>query len=182
MVGQRRSTDDGARRAAARRLRRLEFDVRRIAAAAGTGVDQILDAVDAAIGAGLLRDLGAGRAGFVHALVRQSIEDALPTSDRARCHRAVANALLATGDAEATVLARHFTAAVPLEPPSTAVHYARLAAQRSTTRSHRRPDKCCRMFPRSADDRIADLLVDLATARPSGDSLAACGAARTPPV
>ena len=55
----------------------------------------------------------------------------LPASDRARCHLALATGLLDTGDAEPTVLARHFTAAVPLEPPSTAVHYARLAAQRS---------------------------------------------------
>ena len=179
MVGQRLARlDDRARRALQlAACGGSTFDVRLIAAAAGAGVGQVLDAVDEAIGAGLLRDLGAGRVGFVHALVRQSIEDALPTSDRTRCHRAVANALLDTGDAEATVLARHFTAAVPLEPPSIAVHYARLAAQRSidTVSFDDAIAVLQDVSTVAADDRDrADLLVDLATAYArSGDSFAA---------
>ncbi len=157
----------------------VSFDVHVIGRAAHTGVDHVLDAVAEGTAAGLLRDVGPGRAAFVHALVRQSIEGSLPASDRARCHLALATGLLDTGNAEPSVLARHFAAAVPLEPPSTAVHYARLAAQRSIeTVSF--DDAIAVLHDVSTvvvDDRDhADIFVDLATAHArSGDSLTAAG-------
>ena len=180
MVGQRLARlDDRARRALQlAACGGSTFDVRRIAAAAGTGVDQVLDAVDEAIGAGLLRDLGAGRVGFVHALVRQSIEDALSDerpdtlppggSERAAGHWATPRQRCwrVTSPPPFPSNRRRPRCTTPGWPPN-----ARSTRSPSTTRSAVLQD----VSTVAADDRDrADLLVDLATAYArSGDSLAA---------
>ncbi|MEA3215580.1 MAG: hypothetical protein QOJ19_1736 [Acidimicrobiia bacterium] len=155
----------------------MSFDVRIIARAAHEDVDSVLSFAADAVGAGLLAELSPGRFGFVHSLVRQSLEDSLSTIDRARHHLAVAAALHTRGQGEAAILSRHYAAAVPLEPPSTAVRYAREAARRSLqTVSFDDAIAVLHNAFAVADDDLdrADLLVDLAAAYArSGDSAAA---------
>ena len=150
------------------------FEVRLVSAATQESVESVLTDVAEAVDAGLLVELGPGRFAFLHALVRQSLEDSLSPSDRAHHHLAVARALEARGDGEAAVLARHYAAAVPLEPPATAVRYARQAAGISLeTVSFDDAIAVLQHGLAVVDDEMdrADLLVDLATAfARSGDS------------
>ena len=155
----------------------VSFDVRLVAAAARSDVDRVLGFLAQGVEAGLLVELGPGRIGFVHALVRHAIEDSLSPSDRARRHLAVAAALQAERGADAAVLARHFAAAVPLEPAATAVRFAREAARRSLeTVSFDDAIAVLRNALALVDDELdrADLLIDLAAASArSGDALVA---------
>lgn len=151
------------------------FEIRLLAAAARITVADAMDIVARGTDFGLLKAVSPARAGFVHALVRQSIEASSTSGDRARHHLAVANALLDAGGAEAALLARHFAAAVPLEPPATAVRYAREAARSSMeTASFDDAITVLRDVEQVVDDdrTRADILVDLAVAYArSGDAL-----------
>lgn len=153
------------------------FDVRLLAAAAQINVGDVLEVVAQGSAFGLLRAVSPAQAGFLHALVRQSIEASLTSGQRARHHLAVAHALIDAGGAEPALLARHFAAAVPLEPPATAVGYARQAAQSSIeTVSFDDAIAVLRDVERVIDDdgARADVLVDLAAAYArSGDALTA---------
>lgn len=153
------------------------FESRLLAAAARITVADALDLVARGQALGLVAEVAPTRAAFVHALVRQSIVASLAPGDRARHHLAVAQALLDMGRTEAALLARHFAAAVPLEPPSTAVRYARQAAQSSIeTVAFDDAIAVLRVAEQIVDDDVslADLLVDLAAAYArSGDAPAA---------
>lgn len=140
------ATPRSVRDALARRLGQLRPDSRRVlelaaclgtridaatvAAAAGEGMESTLAHLTGAVAAGLVVPVDRSTFRFAHALTRQAIEDTLSPASRARCHLALARALAADGRIPYTVLTHHFAAAVPLEPPSTAVGYARLAAAR----------------------------------------------------
>jgi DNA-binding SARP family transcriptional activator/tetratricopeptide (TPR) repeat protein len=60
--------------------------------ATGAAPDDVLDAVDAAIGAGLVREL-EGRYAFGHPLYRAALRRGLPPRDRASVHRRIAEML-----------------------------------------------------------------------------------------
>lgn len=153
------------------------FEVRLLAAAGRVEVAEVLDLVAQGVAFGLLREASLTQAAFVHALVRQSIESSQNSGDRARHHLAVAHALLDTGRAEAALLARHFAAAIPLEPPATAARYARQAAQDSIeTVAFDDAITVLREVEQVVDDdgTRADILIDLAVAYArSGDAAAA---------
>lgn len=108
-----------------------EFDVPLVAAAAGTTVATALDELTTAESGGLVTAAAPGRRRFVHALVRQAIEEGLSTGSRRRLHLAIAQALVSSNSTDDAVLARHFAAAVPLVSSSVAVAHARAAASRS---------------------------------------------------
>ena len=72
-----------------------DFEVDLLARASGTREDELLDILEAAAAAGLVRepDGAPGRFRFTHALIRRTLYEALGTHRRARAHRAVATAL-----------------------------------------------------------------------------------------
>lgn len=108
-----------------------EFDFEVLAEACGTGDDKLLDALDAAGRAGLVREHAPGRYGFSHAVVRRTLLDDLSGARRVRVHRRIGEALEHLGHATAAELARHFGAAAALGVAPKAVSYAREAGARA---------------------------------------------------
>ena len=112
-----------------------EFDVGVLAAAAPQQRDALLDGLDEAERAqlvrpptaGTARGMGAGRWAFSHALVRDAIYDELPTLRRARLHAAIADALVRGGGATAEA-AHHAYEAAALDGGGRAVALSREAA------------------------------------------------------
>ncbi|QNN52950.1 AfsR/SARP family transcriptional regulator [Nocardioides mesophilus] len=88
------------------------FDLATLVAATGTGEDELLDALDDAVGAGLVREDGVGAFRFAHALVRDTVEATTSPTRRARWHARVAEALEGVPGREGEV-ARHWHAAGP---------------------------------------------------------------------
>jgi DNA-binding SARP family transcriptional activator len=96
--------------------------------------ENVLDALDEAVAAGLLTEAGHGEHAFAHALVRQTIYGQLGAARRVRLHRQLGEALEAMGASHAHVeaLAHHFAQAAADGQGSKAATYA-LAAGRSAT-------------------------------------------------
>ena len=89
-----------------------QFDLATLASAAGTHEDDVLDALEPAEEAGLVREDGIDRFVFAHALVRDTIYSGLSASRRARLHARVAEVLQRVPGRE-TERARHWLAAGP---------------------------------------------------------------------
>nr|WP_246324669.1 BTAD domain-containing putative transcriptional regulator [Petropleomorpha daqingensis] len=91
------------------------FDVGLLQRASGTDDDALLDALDAATEADLVRAAGPGRLAFAHALVRDSLLAEVPELRRARLHARLADALPDSADpferAHHLVAGRPFTSA-----------------------------------------------------------------------
>lgn len=88
------------------------FDAPTLARAARVDEDDLLDVVEPAEAAGLLREVGIGRFTFAHALVRDTLMSGLSASRRARVHAQVAAALEGR-PGRAGERARHWQAAGP---------------------------------------------------------------------
>lgn len=88
-----------------------EADVDLLAAVAGRDEDELLDALEAAVLAGLLDEPSPGRVRFTHALVRDTLYEGTPLLRRSRMHAAALAALQAAGGADAMTLAHHAVAA-----------------------------------------------------------------------
>ena len=101
--------------------------------------DDLLDALDAAVRAGMLLEAQGvpGRYSFAHALLRKTLEDDLTATRRARFHRRIGEAIEARHrdhlDPFAVELARHFAAAGP-EEVDRAVSYSLRAAEQAEER------------------------------------------------
>jgi DNA-binding SARP family transcriptional activator len=110
-----------------------EFDLDLLSQAAGVPDDDILDLLDGAVGAALVRDLPdrPGRFQFTHALVQHTLYQGLRTTRRAHAHRVVAQALedleLNVSDARVGELARHWVAAIQPTDLVKAIGYSRRA-------------------------------------------------------
>jgi hypothetical protein len=89
-----------------------QFDLATLAAVSRLDEDELLDHLDPALEAGLVRDDGIDRFLFGHALVRDTIYAAIPSTRRARAHARVAEALAGVAGRENEV-ARHWLAAGP---------------------------------------------------------------------
>ena len=89
-----------------------QFDLATLAAVSRVDEEDLLDHLDPALEAGLVRDDGIDRFLFGHALVRDTIYAAIPAARRARAHARVAEALAGTPGRENEV-ARHWFAAGP---------------------------------------------------------------------
>lgn len=83
------------------------FGVDLLAVVSGLPTTQVLDALEEAMGAALLRELDAGTFEFTHSLVRSTLYEELTATRRARRHRQIAEAL-ETGPRDPAVLAYHF--------------------------------------------------------------------------
>ncbi|HEX8782499.1 MAG TPA: hypothetical protein VF764_03960, partial [Steroidobacteraceae bacterium] len=115
-----------------------EFDVTELAAVSGQGAEEILQLLQPAMTAGIVRsdDSAVGRFQFAHALICDTVYTTIPGLDRLRIHRDVARALVALHEhADALPLARiahHFYAALPVGDIGPAVDYALRAAAAAT--------------------------------------------------
>ena len=89
-----------------------QFDVPTLAAALDTEEDDVLDDLDPALAAGLVREDGVDRLRFAHALVRDTVYAGLSRSRRGRMHARAAQVLAGTAGRESEV-ARHWLAAGP---------------------------------------------------------------------
>jgi DNA-binding SARP family transcriptional activator len=96
----------------------------------------VLDALDEAVAAGLLREAGNGDHAFAHALVRQTIYEQLGAARRMRLHRQLGEALeaLADQDAHGEALAYHFAQAAGDGQGVKAAAYALAAGGSATAR------------------------------------------------
>jgi class 3 adenylate cyclase/tetratricopeptide (TPR) repeat protein len=109
-----------------------DFDLDLLAKATKTGEDELLDILEAATAASLVRELaGTGRYNFAHALVQHTLYEDLGHNRRARAHRQVAEALEELcGDRPGSrvgELARHwFSATQPIDLVK-AISYSRQA-------------------------------------------------------
>jgi DNA-binding SARP family transcriptional activator len=88
------------------------FDVPTLAEALAADEDDVLDALDPALAAGLVREDGVDRMRFAHALVRDTVYAGLSQSRRGRMHARAAESLAGRPGREAEV-ARHWLAAGP---------------------------------------------------------------------
>ena len=106
-----------------------EFDAGVVAEVLGRPIDAAVDGLDAALGRRLVVEVPGrfGRYRFVHALVRQALEEQLSRTRRVRLHHRIAQVLEATG-APTVELARHFAAAAPEGDADKAVLWCRRAA------------------------------------------------------
>jgi DNA-binding SARP family transcriptional activator len=88
------------------------FDVPTLATALGADEDEVLDDLDAALTAGLVREDGVDRMRFAHALVRDTVYAGLSRTRRGRMHARAAESLAGKRGREGEV-ARHWLAAGP---------------------------------------------------------------------
>ncbi len=163
----------------------LEFDLEVVEALVDFDAEDLLVAIEGAVGAGVLEELGADRFQFTHALVRSTLYESVGTTRRVRMHRQVAEALEAQLHAGAAVrladLAHHFFEGARGEGIVQAITYSRLAADQAmeqlaydeADRLYRRAVELADKLPRSVDFDPAQrctLLTELAmAAHRSGD-------------
>ena len=109
-----------------------DFDLDLLARATKTDEDDLLDILDAAAAAALVREVAdTGRYAFAHTLIRRTLYEDMGHNRRARAHRQVAEALEALcGDrpgARVSELARHWIAATQPIDLAKAIEYSRQA-------------------------------------------------------
>jgi DNA-binding SARP family transcriptional activator len=146
----------------------IDFDV--LVVVSELGEDAVLDALDEASAASLLRETSSGAYEFTHALVRSTLYDELSAARRARRHGQVAEALEASGTKDAGALAFHFRRAGSADVR--AVDYAAAAGEgRSSgspsTRRWRFSRKRSRRPTTSTPIRLAAAIFSSGSARPS---------------
>jgi len=108
-----------------------EFDLAPLAQIVERSEDDVVDDLDAAIGARLVNEVEdtIGRLSFEHALVRQTLLEELSTNKRIRMHRKIAEALDERGGTPIDVLAHHYCEAALAGVAERAVETARAAAE-----------------------------------------------------
>ncbi|MEO3813101.1 BTAD domain-containing putative transcriptional regulator [Sphaerisporangium sp. B11E5] len=100
--------------------------------------DAVVDAVEAALLAGLVTEPGPGRLRFDHDLVRDTLYSDASRLRRSRLHAAVAYVIEDMSPSDVAALAHHYDAAGTAETAAKAVHYAGLAAEQAERRyAHR---------------------------------------------
>ncbi|WP_369779842.1 BTAD domain-containing putative transcriptional regulator [Streptomyces sp. R33] len=104
--------------------------------AADSDPDQLLDALDTGITAGLLTEPRPGTVRFSHALVRDALEADLTRLRLARMHSRLGRSLIALGSDDVAATAHHLlrAAAVVTADAGPAVHHARLACEQAVRR------------------------------------------------
>ncbi|MCT9932978.1 AAA family ATPase [Planotetraspora sp. A-T 1434] len=108
-----------------------DIDVDVLTAVNGGGDDAVVDAVEAALMAGLLLEPGGGGVRFAHALVRDTLYDDMSRLRQTRTHARVAAVLERLRPDEVAALAHHFAAG---GEPAKAARYAALAAEQAELR------------------------------------------------
>jgi DNA-binding SARP family transcriptional activator/tetratricopeptide (TPR) repeat protein len=141
----------------------------------------VLDALDEAVGAGLLTEAGHGDYAFAHALVRQTIYGQLGAARRLRLHRQIGEALQALSDDEqhAEALAYHFAQAAADGQGVKAATYALVAGRSAIARlgyeeaadQYERGLKALSLGGQADERRRCELLLALGEARWGTDEL-----------
>jgi class 3 adenylate cyclase/DNA polymerase III delta prime subunit len=109
-----------------------DFDVELVAALRDAPEGGLLDALDEAVGAGLVQETGADRYRFAHVLVRASLLEELSATRRRRLHWRVGEAIEKLRPDDVVALAYHFSEAGPDgEATSRAVRYGLAAAEQA---------------------------------------------------
>ncbi|MEV4814076.1 BTAD domain-containing putative transcriptional regulator [Micromonospora avicenniae] len=106
-----------------------EADVATLVEAADTDEATVVDALEAAIAAGLLAEPALGRVRFVHGLVRDTIYQDLSQLRRARMHARVAAVIRRLRPGDHSALAHHYGRAASADTAPLAVDYAVRAAE-----------------------------------------------------
>ncbi|MGY1592293.1 BTAD domain-containing putative transcriptional regulator [Geodermatophilus sp. SYSU D00708] len=106
-----------------------EADVDVLAAVAGRDVDELLDALETAVLAGLLDEPVPGRVRFTHALVRDVLYEDTPLLRRGRVHAAALAVLRESDGVDAATLAHHAVAGAGPRTAADAVPYVAAAAR-----------------------------------------------------
>ena len=106
-----------------------DADVDVLAAVAGRDADELLDALETAVLAGLLEEPAPGRVRFSHALVRDTLYEDTPLMRRARVHATALSVLGSRGGADAATLAHHAVAAATPATAAEAVGFVVAAAR-----------------------------------------------------
>ena len=153
-----------------------EFDLDLVARAEGIGEGQVLDALEEAERAAIVREVPGrvGRFTFSHGLFQQAIYEDLTTTRRQRTHLRLAQVLRdECGDDPGErigELARHWCAAATPETAGVAVDYARRAGDRALAQLA--PDEAVRWYaeamlmdPGAPDDVRCRLLIGLGDAQ-----------------
>lgn len=104
--------------------------------AADSDAEQLLDALDEGVTAGLLTEPRPGTVRFTHALVRDALEGDLTRLRLARMHSRLGRALIALGSDDVAATAHHLlrAAAVVSADAGPAVRHARLACEQAVRR------------------------------------------------
>ena len=132
-----------------------EFDLDLLARVTGTGEDELLDQLDAALQSSLVAESAErpGRFVFHHALVNHTLYEDLGSTRRARLHRRVAEALedMCGADPGARIgeLAKHWTAATTTVDSERAAGYALQAGDRAL--SQLAPGEALRWFRQATE-------------------------------
>ncbi|MEW1736886.1 BTAD domain-containing putative transcriptional regulator [Nocardia beijingensis] len=111
-----------------------EFDLEVLVRAAEVGEDDVLDAVEAGVLAGLLDEPASGRGRFTHILVRDTLLGDVPRVRRDRWHRRVAAAIEEIDPGDVAALAHHYGESVTPLTARRAADYAVAAAERAERR------------------------------------------------
>ncbi|MGQ4597570.1 BTAD domain-containing putative transcriptional regulator [Nocardia sp. R6R-6] len=111
-----------------------EFDLEVLVRAAEVGEDDVLDAVEAGVLAGLLDEPASGRGRFTHILVRETLLGDLPRVRRDRWHRRVAAAIEEIDPVDFAALAHHYGESVTPQTARRAADCAVAAAERAERR------------------------------------------------
>ncbi|MFE1803349.1 BTAD domain-containing putative transcriptional regulator [Streptomyces sp. NPDC059533] len=104
--------------------------------AADSDADQLLDALEAGVDAGLLTEPRPGTVRFSHALVRDALEADLTRLRLARMHSRLGRSLIALDSDDVAATAHHLlrAATVVTSDAASAVHHARLACEQAVRR------------------------------------------------
>jgi tetratricopeptide (TPR) repeat protein len=146
-----------------------DFDFDLLDAVTDLSPDEVLDVLDVASGAALVREIPdvPGRYGFSHALTQHTLYQGLPRVRRTRAHRHVAEAIEATvgqtPGARVGELAHHWLSASQPANATKAIGYARQAGEAAL--SALAPDDAVRYFSRA---------LHLAEMTPEDDPMVGC--------
>ncbi len=116
-----------------------EFSLNVLESLSGRAQDELLPILDEAIATRVVTDVpgSPGRMRFAHALIGDTLYDALPQGQRLELHRRAAEAIEATAGADVNArlseLAHHFFRALPAVDPNRVVEYARRAGDHAAT-------------------------------------------------
>jgi predicted ATPase len=114
-----------------------EFALDIVARAGAVRVPEVVELLDTAMAAGVVREAGTGRYRFAHALFREALYEGQGRIARAGLHLQIANALeeryLETGEGSTAELANHFGLAALTGETDKAVRYAVLAGGEAST-------------------------------------------------